>query len=95
MTSPPTFPTSSPSVARQACSATAPFTLGDTAAGCAQNRVAGDISRSSNFDNNAGATVVKGNQGFGDLACSGDSPAPTNAGQTNTAPSKTGQCAAL
>lgn len=29
------------------------------------------------------------------LACSGNNPAPTNSGQPNTAPTKTGQCAGL
>jgi hexosaminidase len=46
-------------------------------------------------NNNAGTVVVKANNIFGTLACSGNVPAPTNAGQPNTAASKTGQCVGL
>jgi hexosaminidase len=45
--------------------------------------------------NGSGPTVVKTNTIFGTLACSGNNPPPSNAGQPNTAASKTGQCAAL
>ena len=38
---------------------------------------------------------IKANTFFGTLACAGNNPAPTNAGQPNTAGSKTGQCVGL
>jgi len=92
--------------------ATVPVRVGDPSAGCAGNRVAGDVVLIGNSagltlganvvsgnvtvnDNTAGAVVVKGNTVYGTLGCSGNSPAPTNAGQPNTAPTKTGQCAGL
>lgn len=54
------------------------------------------VSGTATVINNVGsAPVVKANTIFKVLACSGNTPAPTNAGQANTAPSKTGQCAAL
>jgi hypothetical protein len=84
--------------------------VGDPEAGCAGNRVTGDVSRtgatagltvganavSSNVrvDNNPSLAVIKANTIFATLACSGNSPPPTNAGQPNTAAAKTGQCAA-
>jgi hypothetical protein len=91
--------------------ATVPIRIGDPANGCATNRVAGDVSLTGNtggltfgsnivsrhvtVNNNAGAVVIKGNTVFQTLACSGNNPAPTNAGQTNAAASKTGQCSGL
>jgi hypothetical protein len=93
-------------------SATVPIRVGDPAAGCAGNKVAGDVVLTGNSagltlganavsrnvtvnDNTTGAVVVKANTIYGALACSGNNPAPTNAGQPNTAPTKTGQCAGL
>jgi Bacterial Ig-like domain (group 3) len=46
-------------------------------------------------DNGPGNTVVKSNTISLTLACSGNEPAPTNAGQPNTAGAKTGQCSTL
>jgi len=48
-------------------------------------------------DNSGGPITVKGNTiKPGGLACTGNNPAPTNSGQTNTAAGgKTGQCAGL
>jgi hypothetical protein len=42
-----------------------------------------------------GNTVIKANTISQALNCSGNTPAPTNAGQPNSAASKTGQCAGL
>jgi hypothetical protein len=56
------------------------------------NTVSGTITVNNNTP---GPTVLKANNSFVALSCSGNNPAPTNAGQANTAPSKTGQCAAL
>ena len=88
-----------------------PIRTGDPARGCAGNRFAGDVNLTGNLavtfganivsrnvnvsSNGPGATVVKANSIFGALACAANNPAPTNAGQVNTAASKTGQCAAL
>jgi outer membrane protein assembly factor BamB len=91
--------------------ASGPVRVGDPAAGCAGNRVAGDVrltgatagiifganivSGNVNVDNNPSLAVVKANTTFATLACSGNSPPPTNAGQPNIAAAKTGQCTAL
>ncbi len=56
------------------------------------NFVSGNVTVSNNA---VGTDVVKANNVFKALACAGNSPAPTNAGQPNTAGSKSGQCAAL
>jgi hexosaminidase len=88
-----------------------PIRIGDPAAGCAGNRFAGTVTLTSNSgltfganitsgnvtvnENGPGNIVVKANNVFQALACAGNAPAPTNAGQVNTAASKTGQCAAL
>jgi len=88
-----------------------PITVGQPASGCAGNRVAGSMAILTNHGadlranvisshatisgNGFGATVLAGNTLFGTLACSGNNPAPTNAGQPNSAPSKTGQCVGL
>ena len=88
-----------------------PIRIGDPASGCAGNRLAGDVNLTGNLavtfganlvsrnvnvnSNGPGATVVKANNIFGTLACAANNPAPTNAGQVNTAATKTGQCAAL
>ena len=68
-----------------------PLTIGDPSAGCAGNRVAGNVSL---IGNTAGVTVAA-NIVSGTLACSGNNPPPTNGGQPNTAGAKTGQCAGL
>jgi len=88
-----------------------PVRIGDPSTGCAPNRVAGDViltansgglvlgsttvTRNVTVNDNSGATVVKANTVGNTLACSGNAPAPTNAGQANTAAAKSGQCAAL
>lgn len=48
-------------------------------------------------NNNLGFTLVQGNTAYRNIDCSGNNPAPTNGGQTNTSVtgSKTGQCASL
>lgn len=85
--------------------------IGDPAAGCAANTVAGDVMLTGNtagvalgantvagnvtVNNNAGPTVIKANQIQASLACADNSPVPTNVGQPNTAGTKTGQCAGL
>lgn len=54
------------------------------------------VSRNVTADNNTvGLDVLRANVLSGTLACSGNNPPPTNAGEANTAPSKTGQCAQL
>ena len=81
------------------------------AAGCAGNRIAGQVTLTANLavtfganqvshnltvnNGGPGQTVIKANTIVGTLACSGNNPAPTNAGQVNTAGAKTGQCTAL
>ena len=37
--------------------------------------------------------MIKATNVFGTLGCTGNNPPPTDAGQVNTAGSKTGQCA--
>jgi hypothetical protein len=57
------------------------------------NTVSGTMTVVNNTGN---APVVKANtMSRGALVCSGNVPAPTNAGQANSAAGKTGQCAAL
>lgn len=101
----------SPGVALSVTNAPVPIRVGDPATGCAGNRFAGQVvltanlavtfgantvSHNATIDNNGpGNTVVKANTLFGTLACAGNSPPPANAGQPNTAASKTGQCAGL
>ena len=91
--------------------AAVPIRIGDPANGCAGNRFAGQVSLSSNLavtlganavshnvdvnNGGPGTTVIKANTVFGALACAGNNPPPTNAGQVNSAASKSGQCAAL
>lgn len=54
------------------------------------------VSRNTNVNNNTvGNVVVKANTISGTLACAGNNPPPTNAGQPNTAGAKTGQCVGL
>lgn len=85
--------------------------IGDPARSCAGNRFTGGVTLTANLgltfgansvtgnvtvtNGGSGNTVVKANSISGALACSGNNPAPTNAGQPNAAASKTGQCAAL
>jgi hypothetical protein len=100
-----------PGVALSVTNAGVPIRVGDPAAGCAGNRFAGQVNLSGNLAvtfganivshnatidaNGPGNTVIKANNVFAILACSANDPAPTNAGQPNTAGSKTGQCSAL
>ncbi|HVL05012.1 MAG TPA: PQQ-dependent sugar dehydrogenase [Acidimicrobiales bacterium] len=100
-----------PAMALSITNAGAPVQIGDPAAGCAGNRFAGPVrvagNRAVTFGantvthnatiegNGPGSTVIKANDVFGTLACSGNNPAPTDAGQSNTAGAKTGQCTAL
>jgi hypothetical protein len=101
----------SPAPALNVSSAPVPIRIGDPATGCARNRFAGQVSLTSNLavifganevshnatidTNGPGNTIVKANTVFGTLACTGNTPAPTNDGQPNTAGSKVGQCASL
>ena len=56
------------------------------------NIVSGNVT----VDNNTiGTTVVKANNVFKTLSCTGNNPAPINGGQPNTAATKTGQCSGL
>ncbi len=98
-------------VALSVSSADVPIRVGDPAAGCAGNRFAGRVTLTGNLavtfgantvstnatidGNGPGQTVVKANTVFGTLGCAGNDPPPANAGQPNTAASKTGQCASL
>ena len=100
-----------PGVALSVTNAPVPIRIGDPATGCAGNRFAGQVVLTGNLavtfgantvshnatinNNGTGQTVVKANTLFGTLGCAGNNPPPTNAGQPNTAASKTGQCAAL
>lgn len=105
-------PSTTPSRGVVVSGASVPLRIGDPAAGCAGNRVAGDVVLTGNsggltlgantvsgnvtVDNNtAGGPVIKANTVYGTLGCAGNNPAPTNAGQPNTAGAKTGQCSAL
>ncbi|MFN2607087.1 MAG: beta-propeller fold lactonase family protein [Acidimicrobiales bacterium] len=56
------------------------------------NIVSGNVTVNNNT---VGTDVVKANNVFKALACAGNAPAPTNAGQPNTASSKSGQCVGL
>ncbi|HUR22396.1 MAG TPA: hypothetical protein VMZ73_00845 [Acidimicrobiales bacterium] len=101
----------SPATALSVTNAPVPIRVGDPANGCAGNRFAGQVVLSNNLavtfganavshpatinSNGPGNTVIKANTVFGTLACAGNNPPPTNAGQVNTAGTKTGQCAAL
>lgn len=101
----------SPSPALTVTSATVPVRIGDPANGCAGNRFAGDVTLTSNLavtfganivsssatinSNGPGDTVIKANTVYRALNCTGDNPLPTNAGQSNSAGSKTGQCSGL
>ncbi|MDQ6725913.1 MAG: Ig-like domain repeat protein, partial [Actinomycetota bacterium] len=56
------------------------------------NFVSGNVTVNNNT---VGTDVVKANHVFKALACSGNNPPPINAGQPNTAGSKSGQCSSL
>ncbi len=100
-----------PGQALSVSNAAVPIRVGDPAAGCAGNRFAGQVAFTANqavafgantvshnatvTDGGPGATVLKANTVFGTLGCTGNNPAPTNAGQVNTAGAKSGQCAGL
>jgi hexosaminidase len=91
--------------------AAVPIRIGDPANGCAANRFAGGVTLTANLATTLGAntvsdnatvinggpglTILKANTVTGTLACTGNTPAPTNAGQPNTAGSRTGQCTGL
>lgn len=101
----------SPAAALSVTNAAVPVRVGDPANGCAGNRFAGTVTISSNLavvfganivsgnaaldGNGPGNTVAKANNVYGTLTCANNGPAPTNAGQVNTAGSKTGQCLSL
>jgi hypothetical protein len=54
------------------------------------------VSGNMTVDNNTvGLAVVKANTVYKVLGCAANNPAPVNIGQTNTAPTKTGQCVGL
>ena len=100
-----------PATALSVTNAPVPIRVGDPAAGCAGNRFAGQVVLSGNLavtfgantvshnatlDNNGpGNTVIMANTVFGTLACAGNNPPPTNAGQPNTGGAENGQCAGL
>ncbi|MDQ6784584.1 MAG: hypothetical protein M3063_14330, partial [Actinomycetota bacterium] len=105
-------PSTTPGQGIVVSNATVPIRIGDPAAGCAFNRVAGDVSVTGNTagltlganivsgnvtvnNNTVGTDVLKANNVSKALACVSNSPPPTNAGQTNTAGSKSGQCSTL
>ena len=56
------------------------------------NTVSGNVTVDTNT---VGTVVVKANTVFKTLGCAGNSPAPVNNGQPNTAATKTGQCIGL
>jgi hypothetical protein len=100
----------SPAPALAVASAAVPALIGDPANGCAGNRFAGDVittnaaavvganvvSKNLTVNGNGpGNTVVKANTIMGAMACTGNNPAPANAGPANTAASKSGQCTTL
>jgi hexosaminidase len=101
-------PAPTPSTALSVANAAVPVSIGDPATGCAGNRFAGDVKLTSNLavtfgantvsgnvnvnSNGPGNTVIKANTIYQALACARNNPPPTNAGQPNTAASKTGQC---
>jgi hypothetical protein len=88
--------------------ATGPVLIGDSTRQCAGNRIAGDVTLTSNVagvdvgDNQiSGTMTINGTQGqaqvqhntvFRTLACSGNVPDPTDNGRPNTAGARTGQC---
>jgi hypothetical protein len=100
-----------PATALSVSNAAVPIRVGDPATGCARNRFVGhvsltgnlavtfggnDVSHNATIDTNGpGNTIVKANTVFGTLGCTGNIPGPTNAGQLNTAGTKTGQCTGL
>lgn len=101
----------SPGTALSVTFSEVPVRIGDPAAGCAGNRFAGPVTLADNLaltfganlvshattveDNGPGQSVLKANTFFAALGCTGNDPAPVNAGEPNTGPSKTGQCVGL
>jgi hypothetical protein len=104
-------PMPAPTTALTVTNAAVPVRVGDPASGCAGDQFAGKVVLTANLavtfganivsesatigNNGAGNTVVKANTLYGALACTGNNPPPTNAGQSNIAGSKSGQCSAL
>jgi len=87
---------------------TGPVRIGDRSTNCPGNSIGGNVrvnynlagvvfgnnvvGGSATFKGNIGGTVIKYNSIAAALGCATNSPAPSNAGQPNTAASKTGQC---
>ncbi len=87
---------------------TGPVRIGDRSTSCPGNSIGGNVrvnfnlagvvfgnnvvGGSATFKGNIGGTVIKYNSIAAALGCATNSPAPSNAGQPNTAASKTGQC---
>jgi subtilisin-like proprotein convertase family protein len=104
-------PPNSTSNALTVTNSNGPITIGDPAAGCAGNTFGGKVSivsnnagttfgantgnGATNIDTNSISTVIKANKVNAALSCTGNAPAPTNAGQPNQALPKSGQCASL
>ena len=56
------------------------------------NTIVGNVTAD---DNGVGSLIIKANTVTRTIACVGNDPLPTNGGQTNTAPTKTGECGGL
>jgi YVTN family beta-propeller protein len=87
-----------------------PLRIGDATLGCAGNRFAGNVNLTNNValtfsnntvsgsvtvnDNGPGDTLIRRNNIFGTLACSGNEPPPqpTRPLERNTAGARSGQC---
>lgn len=98
-------------VALSVANAQVPIRIGDPASGCAGNQWAGIVNLTADLATTMGAntfarnvnvtnsgpgnTIIKANTSYATLACTGNTPPPSNAGQPNTGPSETGQCAGL
>ncbi|MFG1911437.1 beta-N-acetylhexosaminidase [Kribbella sp. NPDC048928] len=66
--------------------------IGNPQGECAPSTIKGPV----NVQHNTGSTVVSGNHISGPLSCTGNVPAPTNAGRPNSVSGpKSGQCAQL
>ncbi|MFI5694620.1 family 20 glycosylhydrolase [Kribbella sp. NPDC051586] len=66
--------------------------LGNADGECAPSTIKGPVA----VRNDTGSTIVSGNRISGPLSCSGNVPAPTNAGRPNSVSGpKSGQCAGL
>lgn len=99
-------PAPAPAVALSVTDAPVPIWVGDPAAGCAGTRFAGGTNLAVTFGANIVSHATVDGNGPGEhgdqgqhrpatLGCSASDPAPINAGQPNTAGSKTGHCSAL